>query len=64
MVEGAIEGGLAADQTVTGEVENLIDGLREQTAAGDWILVKGSRGMRMERIVMALVDAFSGTGTP
>ncbi len=61
MVEGAMAGGLAADRLVTGKVESLIADLGDQAAAGDWILIKGSRGMRMERIVQALIDTFTDT---
>ena len=35
----------------------IVDALRERAAKGDWILVKGSRAMRMERIVEALLAA-------
>ena len=38
------------------QIENLLDELREKAVAGTTILVKGSRFMRMERLVAALVE--------
>ena len=39
------------------EIEPLLAWLRPRLAPGDVLLVKGSRGMRLERVVDALVDA-------
>ena len=48
---GAAEHGLPAGHIVTaGEVEELVARLRPLLQPGDRILIKGSRGMRMERI--------------
>nr|MBL0712758.1 hypothetical protein [Desulfobacterales bacterium] len=38
----------------TGSVPEICAYLPEQLQPGDWILVKGSRGMKMERVVEAL----------
>ena len=37
-------------------VAEAVEYLKREITAGDWILVKGSRGMGMEKIVAALVD--------
>jgi len=52
---GALEGGMAAARIhVARSHAELADALRGVLAAGDWVLVKGSRSMRMERIAEAL----------
>jgi UDP-N-acetylmuramoyl-tripeptide--D-alanyl-D-alanine ligase len=56
VAEGAREAGMEASRVLVGKTpEELCDGVRERMGAGDWILVKGSRAMRMERVVEALV---------
>jgi UDP-N-acetylmuramoyl-tripeptide--D-alanyl-D-alanine ligase len=48
---GAAANGLAAERIVTaGTVEELLDRLRPILRPGDRLLIKGSRGMRMERV--------------
>jgi UDP-N-acetylmuramoyl-tripeptide--D-alanyl-D-alanine ligase len=52
---GALEGGMAALRIhVARGHADLADRLRAELAEGDWVLVKGSRSMRMERIAEAL----------
>ena len=49
---GALLGGMAAERVVVGkdhaEVANL---LRSHVGKGDWLLFKGSRGMKMEKVL-------------
>ncbi len=48
--------GYAGDRVVCGDdVPDVVAHLTKTVRKGDWVLVKGSRGMRMERVVEALV---------
>lgn len=59
--EGALEGGLSPDEVIhADDHEALIASLVAWVRKGDCVLVKGSRGMRMERVAQALRDAFGG----
>lgn len=58
---GAQEGGLSPENIFfLSDKENGIDYLKKHLKKGDWILVKGSRGMKMERIVAQIRDHFGG----
>ena len=51
----AIASGFYGDRVICGEDALEITGhLTSLVQPGDWVLVKGSRGMRMERVVHAL----------
>jgi UDP-N-acetylmuramoyl-tripeptide--D-alanyl-D-alanine ligase len=58
-VEAARQAGLAESHHVT-TFEDTVALLLKRLAPGDAVLVKGSRGMRMERVVDALVARFGG----
>jgi UDP-N-acetylmuramoyl-tripeptide--D-alanyl-D-alanine ligase len=60
-VEAARQAGLAESHHVT-TFEDTVALLLKRLAPGDAVLVKGSRGMRMERVVDALVARFGGEG--
>ena len=56
---GALEGGLAKEHVIIlKDDEAAIAHLKKQLRKGDWVLVKGSRRMRMDRIVSRLCADF------
>ncbi|OPY09176.1 MAG: UDP-N-acetylmuramoyl-tripeptide--D-alanyl-D-alanine ligase [Syntrophaceae bacterium PtaB.Bin095] len=61
--KGAIAGGLAADRISfyerSGEV---VEGLQAFLKKGDWVLVKGSRRMKMEEVVRDVIETFGLRG--
>jgi UDP-N-acetylmuramoyl-tripeptide--D-alanyl-D-alanine ligase len=57
---GAKEAGVAEDRVHTvSSHEEALEGLKEVLVAGDWVLVKGSRGMHLERVIEGLDHYFS-----
>jgi UDP-N-acetylmuramoyl-tripeptide--D-alanyl-D-alanine ligase len=58
-VEAAREAGLAESHHAD-TFEDSVAHLLKRLAPGDAVLVKGSRGMRMERVVDALLARFGG----
>ena len=57
IAEAARGSGMAAEHVVEmQETEEVIAHLRQRTRSGDVVLIKGSRGMRMDRIVTALEE--------
>ncbi|HHV64762.1 MAG TPA: UDP-N-acetylmuramoyl-tripeptide--D-alanyl-D-alanine ligase [Peptococcaceae bacterium] len=58
IAQGALTGGLALEQIHTcadcRQAAALTEQILKETGAGAWILIKGSRGMRMERITELL----------
>ncbi len=53
---GAQKEGLPAANTITGSREEIIEDLKGWLQPGDWVLVKGSRGMAMEKVVNGLIS--------
>jgi UDP-N-acetylmuramoyl-tripeptide--D-alanyl-D-alanine ligase len=61
LVVGAREAGLGADRALAvASPEEAAARLAPWTVPGDWILVKASRGAKLERAVDALVEALNG----
>jgi UDP-N-acetylmuramyl pentapeptide synthase len=58
VAQGARDGGMDADHIVIGSVQKITADLIARADSRDTILVKGSRGMRMERIVKELINTF------
>jgi len=52
--EGALEGGMAFDQVFLGSREEITAALKAVLQPEDWVLVKGSRGMAMEKILNSI----------
>ena len=51
---GALDEGLAPEQVFTGAKVEIIEKLKRDLRKSDWVLVKGSRGMKMEEVVNAM----------
>jgi UDP-N-acetylmuramoyl-tripeptide--D-alanyl-D-alanine ligase len=53
--QGALQSGLPAERIVIGKDHaDLANRLRSHVQPGDWLLFKGSRGMKMERVLNQL----------
>jgi UDP-N-acetylmuramoyl-tripeptide--D-alanyl-D-alanine ligase len=58
LAEAAVEAGMAAERVhVGGSHEQVADAVRDLLQGNDWVLVKGSRSMKMERVVEALAES-------
>jgi UDP-N-acetylmuramyl pentapeptide synthase len=61
MARGAREAGLARVR-VTNDPAAAAAAMAEWSAGGDWILVKASRGIRLERVIEALQATWPAAG--
>ena len=53
--QGALRGGMAADHIFVGKDHKaIVRQLRTRLGSGDWLLIKGSRGMKMEKVLEGL----------
>jgi UDP-N-acetylmuramoyl-tripeptide--D-alanyl-D-alanine ligase len=55
VTRGARAGGLPPERIFEGDREEILEALKKRLRPGDWVLVKGSRGMGMETIVQGLM---------
>jgi len=53
---GAMDEDMNSSDIFTGTKEEILEGIKDRIGPGDWVLVKGSRGMTMETIVQGLLD--------
>jgi UDP-N-acetylmuramoyl-tripeptide--D-alanyl-D-alanine ligase len=59
LLAGAAEAGMSNDRlTQASNHQEMATQVSSLLAAGDWLLVKGSRGMRMEKVVEILLSEF------
>ncbi len=59
VINGARDQGLQTSDTFTGGRDEIVADLKSRLQPGDWVLVKGSRGMAMEKVVREL-EKWSG----
>ncbi|MFH0728949.1 MAG: UDP-N-acetylmuramoyl-tripeptide--D-alanyl-D-alanine ligase [Pseudomonadota bacterium] len=64
VTEGARSGGMPPDRFVTGGQAEIFADFKQSLSPGDWVLVKGSRSMGMEKLVKELVDWAGGPVYP
>jgi UDP-N-acetylmuramoyl-tripeptide--D-alanyl-D-alanine ligase len=65
LLAGAGEAGMSRDRMIqVSDHQEMVTQVRSLLAAGDWLLVKGSRGMRMEKVVEILVAIFENSEDP
>ena len=57
VISGAVAEGVLSDHCLGGTHEEISDHIRTHVEPGAWILIKGSRGMKMERVVDLLEDS-------
>jgi UDP-N-acetylmuramoyl-tripeptide--D-alanyl-D-alanine ligase len=55
LAAGACDEGMQPAETMTGSRDNIVEDLKIRLQPGDWVLVKGSRGMAMEKVVRELI---------
>jgi UDP-N-acetylmuramyl pentapeptide synthase len=53
---GAMDKDMDPHDIFTGSKEQILEDIKYRLGPGDWVLVKGSRGMTMETIVQGLLD--------
>lgn len=54
VAEGAVGAGMDSGKIFVGTREQIVEGLKGRLGPGDWILVKGSRLMAMEKVIEGL----------
>jgi UDP-N-acetylmuramyl pentapeptide synthase len=60
VAKGALEENMNPNDIFKGNQEEILEAIISRLDAGDWVLVKGSRGMAMEKVVQRLLAQSSG----
>jgi UDP-N-acetylmuramoyl-tripeptide--D-alanyl-D-alanine ligase len=60
VARGARQHGMAPQDIFLGTLEDIFQNITKRLLPGDWVLVKGSRAMGMERLVSRLLDWANG----
>jgi UDP-N-acetylmuramoyl-tripeptide--D-alanyl-D-alanine ligase len=56
VVSGAVDAKMNRDDIFIGSRDEILDTLKDSLRPGDWVLIKGSRGARMDTIVKSLKE--------
>ncbi|MEA1967181.1 MAG: UDP-N-acetylmuramoyl-L-alanyl-D-glutamate--2,6-diaminopimelate ligase [Thermodesulfobacteriota bacterium] len=56
LIKGAVKAGMRKERTMIGTKDEIAEDLMKKKNPGSWLLVKGSRGMKMEEIIFQLQD--------
>ena len=56
VVSGAVDAKMKRDDIFSGSRDEILDALKDSLRPGDWVLIKGSRGARMDTIVEGLKE--------
>ncbi len=55
IIKGAVKAGFSKENTMSGTREEIAEKIMEETASTtSWVLVKGSRGMKMEKVIQRM----------
>ena len=60
LADGAVGAGMDPEKIFVGNQEDILDALKGRLGPGDWVLVKGSRLMAMEKVVEGLKGQIEG----
>jgi UDP-N-acetylmuramoyl-tripeptide--D-alanyl-D-alanine ligase len=56
VASGALDEDMNPRDIFIGTKEDILERIKDRLDPGDWVLVKGSRGMAMETIVQGLLE--------
>ena len=56
VAKGALKEHMKPENIFRGTREEIIEAVIDRLEVGDWVLVKGSRGMAMEKVVEGLLE--------